>query len=278
MQAPWPDFEQVGQALQRATWRVATTMPKNPHAYTLIENWEHESIGFNDVGAFINAFGYNFQFGNRTYRQLNVNEYFYWTMEAYSGSLLINRKPKVTGQHPYDAIAARYDILFRDPESVAVQRAVIDGYVPPPSRDHGASTLDIGCGTGMFLRHRRPAPYVGIDPSSGMLREFRHHYPDVATITTTLADFCPSPHSPRFKSILALFGTASYLSDAELARIPSLLAEGGTAVLMWYREGHPPAAHSEPAPGPAFRYWTEQSGRQSAILGRRYVLEVIHGE
>jgi hypothetical protein len=47
----------------------------------------------------------------------------------------------------------------------------------------------------------------------------------------------PSGEIGRYDTLLALFGTGSYLSDEELERIPLLLRPGGRAVVMFYAAG-----------------------------------------
>jgi hypothetical protein len=96
----------------------------------------------------------------------------------------------------------------------------------------------------MLLDHATPGRYLGIDPSAAMLARLHAKHPTserVRTLNTPLRSFV----GERYDRITALFGTASYLTDAELARIPSLLTPGGRAVLMFYAQGYIPVTHRE---------------------------------
>lgn len=227
----------AGQLLQAASWRFASTLPNNPHRYTLLEHWDAEE--FASVAQFIRDAGYKSMFGGKEYTQLNINEYYYWTMGApIEETRLINRKRRKV-RAKYDAISHKYDTLFRDAQSEQENREAIQWAESITGNLSEKSVLDVGCGTGLLLEHVLPHRYVGIDPSAGMLTHLHHRHPHAAIVQTELECFVPSVALPQFDVILALFGSGSYLSKAEQERIPSLLTPGGTAVLMFYTTGKP---------------------------------------
>jgi hypothetical protein len=108
------------------------------------------------------------------------------------------------------------------------------------------------------LRMADPLHYVGVEPSDNMLRELRHRHPHAATVRTPLRSFVPTAGRSRFDLVLSLFGVGSYLTDAELGRIPLLLKPGGRAVTMFYAPGYTPEVYrrtkSPPVP---HRTWQE---------------------
>ncbi len=77
-------------------FRVAKTMPKNPHEYTLKHEWaEVGSEVFEDVVRMIREHGYTEWFGGYPWRMLNANGYKYWTYySSYVEEVIVlNRKP-----------------------------------------------------------------------------------------------------------------------------------------------------------------------------------------
>jgi SAM-dependent methyltransferase len=106
------------------------------------------------------------------------------------------------------------------------------------------SVLDIGCGTGFLLDHITPGAYTGIDISQAMLDRLLTKHPERQkdVIHTSLASFADGK---RYDLIVALFGTASYLSQDELERTPCLLAPGGRLFLMFYAPGYYPMTYAK---------------------------------
>lgn len=230
-------FEQAVALLEAQEWIYAKTMPQNPHHYTLRKKWGRDA-DFVATVTYIREYGYRQKYQGRWYTQLDANGYFYWTMgDPMATTILINRKPLV---YPaaYDAIAPVYDTLFQDDVSLQQNQDVM-GMLGDVS---GKSVLDIGCGTGLLLDYVTPAQYTGIDISKAMLDRLLAKHParqgDV--INTSLASFA---NGRRYDIIAALFGAASYLSAAELARIPHLLAPGGKSLLMFYAPDYHPVTY-----------------------------------
>lgn len=265
----WHEFERFGAMLHANGWIFAKTMPQNPHYYTLRRRWERDE-DFVWAVEFLRRAGYRSKYGKTWYTQIDVNEHFYWTMGApintRSGepcTILINRKllSQRDGRTPapYDAIADRYDTIFTDEESKAEDRRVFDEIGPL----WGCSVLDVGCGTGLVLGEVVPADrsrYIGLDPSQKMLDKLQEHYQDAQTVCTPLSGFMPPVVDgvvERFDRVIALYGVGSYLSDAELARIPMLLKPGGRAAVMFYKPGYTPRTYVETGVSIPHRSWHE---------------------
>jgi SAM-dependent methyltransferase len=135
----------------------------------------------------------------------------------------------------YDAIAGLYDSLYRDPESLAEDARVIE-HLNDRELLSG-SVLDVGCGTGLLLDYcPRIAPYVGIDPSAGMLAEARVKHPDNVFEQATLGNF----EGGCFDAAISLYGSLSYAPLAEVRRLRSVLAEGGRYFVMLFAPGYEP--------------------------------------
>jgi 2-polyprenyl-3-methyl-5-hydroxy-6-metoxy-1,4-benzoquinol methylase len=234
------EFELIAKLLEAHDWIFAKTMPDNPHEYTLRKRWADQAA-FDRVVNGIRRLGYKTLFRRRPYTQLNVNEHYYWTMGApVPATILINRKRRSPSSHPapYDVAAPGYDALFSSQVFAEENRELFARLGSLAA----ASVLDVGCGTGLLLDHARPRQYLGIDPSLAMLKRLHDKHPasdQVRTRYTTLGAFA----GDRYDQVTALFGAASYLTDADLARIPTLLRPEGRAFLMFYAPGYAPITH-----------------------------------
>ena len=237
MSAP-DEFAGVAEALLTKDWIFAKTMPRNPHWYTLRKKWAGE-VSFDDVVEFIRVNGYQRNFGGRPYSYLALNGMEYWSMGApIPETILINRAAIKGVTDPHDTIAAVYDEAFASPEDEAEEFELVCriGY-------DGGTLLDIGCGTGMLLKHVVPERYIGIDPSKPMLSYAKTRatgFP-AQLIQTRLEDFWVAPICQR---VVSLFGSLNYVeSDRALGRVPSFVAPGGRFLLVLYREGYTPRSH-----------------------------------
>jgi len=97
-------------------------------------------------------------------------------------------------------------------------------------------TLEIGVGSGQSLAHQwslSPMGYTGVEicPELADYAKARHRgYHVINCSLEHLTDY-------GFKTIFALGGTASYLTDNDTQRVFDLLAPGGTAYLSYYLVG-----------------------------------------
>lgn len=276
----WDQFERFGSMLYRHRWIFAKTMPQNPHHYTLRKEWERDA-DFQWAVTFLRMYGYTAYYQRRAYVQIDLNEHFYWTMgwpiNRPSGApctILINRKRHEAVQ-PYDTIADQYDRLFHEPEYERENAQLADMIGPLREMD----VLDVGCGTGLTLDlwpDIDPLRYMGIDPAARMLAKLKQRHPVPCTMQTKLGSFLP-PQAPeglrRYDTILALFGVGSYLSPAELERIPSLLNPGGRACVMFYGEGYFPDTYLKTDLNVTHTPWQGQFPGAVHTLGRHVLVE-----
>lgn len=261
----WIEFEHAASYLKRGRWVFASTMADNPHWYTLRREWQRRKGGdeeFVQTVQTIRAAGYRTLFAGRQYIQMDVDNHFYWTMGApLVETILINRK-KIEDSSPYDAIADQYATLFSAPEFLVEDRRVIDHI----GRVSDKAVLDIGCGQGLLLDYVRPAEYMGIDSSGGMLKHFLQRHAGYADciIKTTLGAFSGG----RYDLLLALMGTPSYFSKAERERVPYLLRPGGRAVLMYYAPDYHVRTHAETAANIPYTPFSEELAAEYRELGK----------
>ena len=242
------NFEHAARLLVNAPYRFAKTMPQNPHYYTLRKQWKDDE--FVCVVKYIRKHGYERRFYSKTYISLNVNEWYYWTMgepinkDGKPWTILINRALNPYRMAKYNEAASTYDSLFESDKYKEEDKKLFDivGY------KKGESILDIGCGTGLFLRGNivDPKDYLGIDISSGMLNKLHEEFDDYydgiefKTIHTKFEDF----YYPRmFDKIIALYGTFSYIGAHYVNKVRDYLKPGGKAILMFYANDYVPVTH-----------------------------------
>lgn len=134
----------------------------------------------------------------------------------------------------YDAIAGKYDSYFKDRISIEENKQIASMLF-----DVSGIILDIGCGTGLFLDILRVSPddYLGIDPSSHMLEVFRkkHAGYNHLCIPFELLNL----KFVTFNTVVALFGSASYIELEALTDIP----KEKKIFLMFYKEDYTPVTY-----------------------------------
>ena len=109
-------FTKAAKALLDNDYHFAKTMPKNPHWYTLKEEWDDKKL-FEDVVQFIRDNGKVEYFWKKPYTKFSLNGYEYWTMgAAIEDTTLINKAKKKT-VCIYDNVADGYYKLFDNESS-----------------------------------------------------------------------------------------------------------------------------------------------------------------
>ena len=116
----------------------------------------------------------------------------------------------------YDDIASKYDALFSDEKSCAENNEVGDMLLPL-----NGSVLDIGCGTGLLTEIIKVSPkdYLGIDPSKGMLNQFKNKHPEFTGRLLNEPFNRKILNCNGFNNIVSLFGSPSYLSTLDVVTI-----------------------------------------------------------
>ena len=224
----WRAFEAVGRLLERYPWFFADAQTQSSHQYTLRKEWRAQEPAYGEED-FVQVVEHLRE------QQLDVNERSYWTEGARNGETrLINRR-LLKQAVDYDAIAPVYDSLFADAESRLENLAVMDLLGDVSKR----SVLDVGSGTGLLLDYQPIDRYTGIDPSRAMIGQLHRKHPGANVRRTPLRSFVGG----AYDVVVALFGTASYLSDQEIARIPTLLNGDGRYFLMFYAPGYFPEVY-----------------------------------
>lgn len=237
------DFLYAAECLTRADYAFAKTMPKHPHHYTLRKDWNDED--FVKTVEIMRQYGYPEHFYRKQFIRFNVNQYKYWTMgepinkDGQPWTILINRAKRFQPAE-YDRIADKYDSLFRNANFRKEDQEVMEmiGW------KSGEKVLDIGCGTGLFLEfnNAKPDEYLGIDKSSRMLEVANRKFPEAKFINTEFEYFYSAQ---KFDKIVALYGTASYVTPECLGRITHFLNDNGKAFLMFYKDSYHPLTYEK---------------------------------
>lgn len=230
------DNYSICNLLESKSWKFAKTMSGIPHSYTLRENWGDDET-FDLVVALIRKRGKQERWGRYNHHYLYLSGYKYWTMGAPIGETILINRAIDPAANTYDVIATSYDSLWQGKAYNDENKQVLRAANPV------GKVLDIGCGTGLAVEwaNIRPENYTGIDPSHGMLTKFMWKHPEYAARLRKcgFSDFWGG----GFDSIIALFGTASYLENPE--RVMDMLNEGGRAFLMFYADGYEPQVYKK---------------------------------
>lgn len=271
-------------------WVFATTYAQSaPHEYVV--NGRTEGMTAEDfvrAARVIRTFGEPGKFFNSTNVYLHSPDgWKWWGMSRdVTESDIINRcraehvygpqnAPRtVSGiESAYDWVATEWDAEHGVSED---ERAEIVDVVLGLVGERPRRILDIGCGTGLALDLglTEAVRYVGIDPSQAMLNELVLKHPYLAGLhPMRLADALERQvfGGTRFDAVLALGGSASYLTPEEIAVLPALTK--GPIVLMHYTEGQRPVTDDldPPATAAAMRSAEELAGHfggQRRTVGR----------
>lgn len=136
-------------------------------------------------------------------------------------------------QKQYDEIAKQYDSLFTDNYSIQENNEVAKRL------NLTYPVIDIGCGTGLLLDlvDISPEKYIGVDPSINMIKELKKKHPSYTTINARFEDV--DIEKINYNSLVALFGSASYIEKDSFKRIP----DDKKMFLMFYKEDYHPVTY-----------------------------------
>ena len=181
------------------------------------------------------------------------------TMEVVEGSASY-------GGCDYDAIAAQYDSLHKDPKSLQEDLAIagfLREYVAP-----GCKVLDLGCGTGLLLEllALQPEDYLGIDHSEKMLEELQSKFPEHETKKKAFG----AEDLEDVDVAVSLFGPISYV-DPDL--VFQLVSSGVNYFLMFYKEDYRPVTYDtcqvHPYPFQRYNLPSQDFGRFAVVTNLR---------
>jgi 2-polyprenyl-3-methyl-5-hydroxy-6-metoxy-1,4-benzoquinol methylase len=234
------NVNEIIELFNQKDWRFSKTSKfKNPHWYTLRENWDDDPT-FDLIVNFIRNNGIEESFWNIKYICLHHNGWKYWTMGSPVDKTTLINKTFVSEQ--YNKIAYQYENTFTDEyslkENVVVTNMFKDIITPE------MSILDVGSGTGMLLNYIETSPekYVGIDPSYPMVKLAREKYPEF--IKSFKYDKFET-HLKKYDLIVSLFGSMNYVIDLYLDHLYEKLNPEGKYFLMFYKESYTPITYQK---------------------------------
>ena len=139
----------------------------------------------------------------------------------------------------YDEIASQYDELFTDEESLKENKEVANLL-----KVINGSVYEIGCGTGLFIELHpiNPDKYMGIDPSSEMLKILRKKHPAYTHSVYDLSFEDEDIWYMAYDNIISLFGSISYVKKDSLMKIAD---SGKDYFLMFYKKGYRPVTYEK---------------------------------
>lgn len=245
-------------------WKFARTMSSTPHSYLVRFKTISDEDWSRWYGTLVN-FGLPGKFNGRPNIYLHgpdvevepglVHHPRWWTMEMkdHAENLILNYAtdgktygvqdvPMLRSSQwaPYDAVAPWYDyrIPIEQSDRSAMWRLMNDEF----DANYDDQVLDIGAGQGGSYASRliRPDRATALEPSTGMLHNLWIRYPQVkAHIPASLGELLDWQTGQTWDRAVASFGTASQLSEREIARLPELVRASGKIFLSFYRDRVP---------------------------------------
>lgn len=238
-------------------WQFATTYAEGaPHEYVTSQRTPGlEPADFVRAGHVIRTFGQPLKFFKWTRIYLTTPMgWKHWTMsDDLSETNLVNRgrvehvygtqnAPRTASEaeSPWDAFATSFDQTHAMTEEESTQTAEL---IRAMFGDRLWRTLDIGCGTGWLTDAGlvEPVRYVGVDPSTAMLNTLVSKHPVLAAVHPMSFGEALARRvlgGTIFDTVLALGGSASYLTPSELAAARVRGKRG--ALFMHYAPGEVP--------------------------------------
>jgi hypothetical protein len=237
---PFDTLQWFSKMVSSHDFIFATTMPKNPHWYTLKKTWGYGSGSkdFERAVMIIREYGYTEYFYGTAYTLLNCNGYKFWTMGAPLEDTILINTAKLNYTTDYDGFADEYDSIFADEESKTEDGEVLS-HLPDLT---GLRVLDVGCGTGLLIDYRadeiEPERYVGIDPSTPMLNVFKKKHPKYASrLTCSTFEDCAKG---QFDVVVSLYGSCSYIHPDWIGRIKESIFAGGSYYCLFFAKDYEP--------------------------------------
>lgn len=225
----WRRLERVGRLLEAHPYRFAKTMPDVPHCYTRRHQWAEATKAFSLAVDEIHLLGERRQWYGSWYDYLEVNDFFYWSMEPRyappEATSLINRAMTTDYYEPRAPWMKADEVVQVEKLLCAYAGSMI-----------GLDVLDIG---GVFPQVAGQAgKYVCIGPAGDVERAGTRVIKTKVTTSIQTSVQCFVPVDPeRFDVVLC--GVASHLQVEELARLPCFVKSGGHVVAVFYAEKSP---------------------------------------
>lgn len=231
--------ERVTSWLAAQKWTFAKSMPTIPHEWTSKSKTDPAAMA-----AFVEAVDHIRNHGEprthkgRKYSYLVHEGYAYWTMSPSTAAWIINRAREFES---FDAIADDYDRMFADPGATAEDRQLGDllKRLAITGNWSNCTVLDIGCGTGLFLRltNLGPEHYTGLDPSGRMLMHAQAEFPHHRFVQLPMEAYFPQV---PFDVVVSTWGSLNYVLPVKLPRVKDLIKPGGRFFLMFHAPGYNP--------------------------------------
>jgi hypothetical protein len=250
------DLEWWREKITALDWVFAVTYADGaPHEYVADRTEGMSPQDFVRAARVIHTFGEPQKFYKWTRIYLVHDGWKYWTMDDdLRNTTLVNRG---RASHVYGVQNA--------PQSASMRWTAYDGVATYWDAELGTTreeregfhslaaelgdftkrrVLDLGCGTGLALDLgiTEPVRYTGIEPSQAMLNQLVRKHPLVARIEPM--DFADARLNrvlcgTKFDLVVALGGSASYLTGDDLAALPA--NSTGRYLLSAYADGEAPS-------------------------------------
>lgn len=230
----------VRNEIAKRQWTYAKTYDKTyPHEY--ITRFQGDREAFDHFHRLITQFGHIQLFHGTPRPYLVVDDWKYWRMERVLVPrvlYVINRAQPVSKTYgpqwapdtrrigpatAYDFASVDWDQRVPDwvtPDEIDSMRWMLE------QMTHG-SVVNVGCGHGRLhdLVKIRPSRFLGLDPSQGMLNVHVERHKLFRVQPWTLGEYAEGSEAQPWDAVLALWGTADHLTEAEIEYADELASE-----------------------------------------------------